>query len=228
MRPARDPRLGTGPVDLLICDCDGVLVDSEAAGNSFIARYLTDLGFPTTEEAAMDKYVGRALSAVRELVEAEFAKPLPADFVERCSEAETAAILPTVRAFPGVAEALVRIKNAGILVSVGSGGTVAKMHATLGAVGLLDQLSAWLVSSEDVGPGKPAPDVFLAAASQRGVAPSRCVVIEDSAPGIAAARAAGMGVIGFASHLAGSDLLNLGANAVATTWAEVAPLLGVG
>lgn len=227
MRGARDPRLGTGPVDLLICDCDGVLVDSEAAGNSFIARYLTDLGYPTTESAAMDKYVGRALSAVRDLVEAEFGRPLPADFVDRCSEAETAAILPTVRAFPGVGAALDTIAHAGIVISVGSGGTVAKMHATLGTVGLLDRLADWLVSSEDVGPGKPAPDVFLAAAHQRGIAPAYCVVIEDSAPGIAAARAAGMGVIGFASHLAPHELLSLGADVVAKTWVEVAPLLGV-
>ena len=226
MKSARDQRLGSGPVDLLICDCDGVLVDSEAAGNAFIATYLTELGFPTTEAEALDKYVGRAISSVRKLVEAEFGRPLPPDFVDDCSRAETAAVLPTLRTYNGINEALDRITAAGLLVSVASGGTVAKMHATLGHTGLLDRFVPWLTSSEDVGRGKPAPDVFLAAAHARAVAPQRCVVVEDSAPGIEAGLAAGMGVIGFASHLTENELLSHGAHVAVTAWDAIPGLLG--
>lgn len=223
----RDPRLGAGRVQLLICDCDGVLVDSEASGNSFIAEYLTGLGFPTTENDALAKYVGRAISSVKDLVESEFGRPLPVDFIEQCSRAETEAVLPTLRSFDGVHDALDLIASAGLLISVASGGTVEKMHATLGKTDLLDRLLPWLVSSEDVGPGKPAPDVFLAAAAQRGVEPRHCVVIEDSAPGLAAARAAGMATIGFASHLPAAELIRLGADVAVQRWPDVPALLGV-
>ncbi|KAA0935737.1 HAD family hydrolase [Streptomyces apricus] len=197
--------------DLVIFDNDGVLVDSEPISNTLLAAYLTELGHPTSYEDSLRDYMGAAMHRVHDLVEERTGERLPADFDEVFHGRVFAAFERELQPVPGASEVLEKLVADGVPYCVASSGSHERIrvgHRTTG----LDQWfdDARIFSSQDVGRGKPAPDLFLYAAERMGVAPDRCVVVEDSPLGVQAARAAGMDVYGFtamtpAERLAGAD-----------------------
>ncbi|WP_152360941.1 HAD family hydrolase [Microlunatus speluncae] len=181
--------------ELVIFDNDGVLVDSEPIANQVLADLLTGYGWPTTFQDSVNTYLGGTLQHVRDLVEPQLGRPLPADFEDQYHERLFARIETELTAVPGVADALDRID---LPTCVASSGSHPRIERTLKTVGLYDRFAGRIFSADDVTRGKPFPDLFLYAAEQSGSAPDRCVVIEDSPYGVAAGKAAGMTVIGYA------------------------------
>ncbi|MFI6358067.1 HAD family hydrolase [Streptomyces sp. NPDC050743] len=199
--------------DLVIFDNDGVLVDSEPISNRLLAGYLTELGHPTSYEDSIRDYMGSAMHRIHELVLERTGQRLPDDFDDVFHARVFAAFERELQAVAGVAGVLEKLAAGGVPSCVASSGSHARIrvgHRTTG-------LDRWfteerIFSSEDVGRGKPAPDLFLHAAERMGVAPERCLVVEDSPLGVQAAVAAGMTVYGFtamtpAAKLAGADQL---------------------
>ncbi|MFE9136929.1 HAD family hydrolase [Streptomyces sp. NPDC007355] len=184
--------------DLVIFDNDGVLVDSEPISNTLLAGYLTELGHPTSFEESVRDYMGSAMHRIHELVEERSGQRLPADFDEIFHARVFAAFQAELEAVPGVEEVLKRLSRSGVPYCVASSGSHERIRVGHRKTGL----DAWfrdeiVFSAEDVGRGKPSPDLFLHAAARMGVAPERCVVVEDSRLGVQAALAAGMDVYGF-------------------------------
>ncbi|MFC9341067.1 HAD family hydrolase [Streptomyces sp. NPDC057020] len=184
--------------DLVIFDNDGVLVDSEPISNTLLAGYLTELGHPTTYEESVRDFMGSAMHRIHELVEERSGQRLPAGFDETFHARVFAAFQAELEAVAGAAEVLKQLAEAGVPYCVASSGSHERIRVGHRKTGL----DAWfpdalVFSAEDVGRGKPAPDLFLHAASRMGVAPERCVVVEDSRLGVQAAVAAGMDVYGF-------------------------------
>ncbi|MCG0069794.1 MULTISPECIES: HAD family hydrolase [Streptomyces] len=199
--------------DLVIFDNDGVLVDSEPISNRLLAAYLTELGHPTSYEDSIRDYMGSAMHRIHELILERTGQRLPAEFDEVFHARVFAAFERELRPVAGVDGVLEKLAADGVPYCVASSGSHARIrvgHRTTG-------LDRWFAeervfSSEDVGRGKPAPDLFLYAAERMGVAPGRCVVVEDSPLGVQAAVAAGMDVYGFtamtpAERLAGAGRL---------------------
>ncbi|MEU7295619.1 HAD family hydrolase [Streptomyces exfoliatus] len=184
--------------DLVIFDNDGVLVDSEPISNTLLAGYLTELGHPTSYEESVRDYMGSAMHRIHELVEERSGQRLPVDFDEVFHARVFAAFQAELEAVVGAAEVLKQLAAAGVPYCVASSGSHERIRVGHRKTGL----DAWfrdeiVFSAEDVGRGKPSPDLFLHAASRMGVAPERCVVVEDSRLGVQAALAAGMDVYGF-------------------------------
>ncbi|WP_153539586.1 HAD family hydrolase [Streptomyces sp. RB17] len=199
--------------DLVIFDNDGVLVDSEPISNRHLATYLTELGHPTSYEDSIRDYMGSAMHRVHELVLERTGQRLPDDFDDVFHARVFAAFERELQPVAGVAGVLEKLAADGVPYCVASSGSHARIrvgHRTTG-------LDRWfpeerIFSSEDVGRGKPAPDLFLYAAERMGAAPDRCLVVEDSPLGVQAGVAAGMTVYGFtamtpAARLAGADQL---------------------
>ncbi|MFD0076747.1 HAD family hydrolase [Streptomyces sp. NPDC127166] len=184
--------------DLVIFDNDGVLVDSEPISNTLLAGYLTELGHPTTFEESVRDYMGSAMHTIHELVEERGGKKLPADFDDVFHARVFAAFQAELEVVAGAGDVLKGLAAAGVPYCVASSGSHERIRVGHRKTGL----DVWftdetIFSAEDVGRGKPAPDLFLHAAERMGVAPERCVVVEDSGPGVQAALAAGMDVYGF-------------------------------
>jgi HAD superfamily hydrolase (TIGR01509 family) len=181
--------------ELVILDCDGVLVDSEPLSNRILAERLTAIGLPTTTADSMRLYMGRSWASCVELIEERLGRPLPADFGEDYHAELFAAFTRELRPVPGVPEVLERL---GALACVASSGSHERIRRALAATGLLPRFEGRIFSAADVPRGKPAPDLFLHAAERMGARPEACAVVEDSPAGVQAARAAGMAVFGFA------------------------------
>ncbi|AEY90859.1 hydrolase [Streptomyces hygroscopicus subsp. jinggangensis 5008] len=197
--------------DLVIFDNDGVLVDSEPISNRLLAAYLTELGHPTSYEDSIRDYMGSAMHRIHDLILERTGQRLPVDFDEVFHARVFAAFERELRPVPGVAGVLEKLAADGVPYCVASSGSHARIrvgHRTTG-------LDRWfpeerIFSSEDVGRGKPAPDLFLHAAERMGVAPGRCVVVEDSPLGVQAAVAAGMDVCGFTAMTPAAKLAGAG------------------
>ncbi|MGW1465727.1 HAD family hydrolase [Streptomyces sp. NPDC002308] len=188
--------------ELVIFDNDGVLVDSEPISNTILAAYLTELGHPTTYEESLRDYMGSAVHRVHDLVLERTGGKLPDDFETTLNARVFAAFQEELAVVPGVEDVLGTLVADGVDYCVASSSGHERIRVSLHKAGL-DQWfeEEWIFSAEDVGRGKPAPDLFLHAARSMGVAPERCVVIEDSPLGVEAARAAGMDVYGFTSMM---------------------------
>ena len=190
------------PPDLVIFDCDGVLVDSEPITNALIAEEVTARGLPMAAREAGERFVGGTiLDVFRRIREAGI--DLPDDWIDTTYSAifdRLAQHTPIIEGIHGVLDAL---EAANIPFSVASNGPMRKMEITLGQNGLLDRLMPHIISPHDADIGmekaKPNPGLFLEAAARRGVAPERAVVIEDSATGARAAKAAGIVCFGYAA-----------------------------
>uniref|UniRef100_A0AAU2V496 HAD family hydrolase n=1 Tax=Streptomyces sp. NBC_00003 TaxID=2903608 RepID=A0AAU2V496_9ACTN len=184
--------------DLIIFDNDGVLVDSEPISNTILSGYLTELGHPTSYEESLRDYMGAAVHRVHDLIQERTGQVLPADFDETLHGRIFAAFERELQPVAGVTDVLGKLVADGVPYCVASSGTHERIRVGHRTAGLDEWFEEeWVFSSEDVGRGKPAPDLFLHAAERMGVAPERCVVVEDSRLGVAAARAAGMDVYGF-------------------------------
>ena len=183
---------------LVIFDCDGVLVDTEPVANRLLARLLSEEGFPISYEECRRLFVGRTMDAVRAHVEADLGRALRDDWTPYIRDKTLEAFGEGIEPVPGAGDVIHALKARGLPYCVASSGKFEKMRFTLGMTGLLPLVENVLFSAEEVRAGKPAPDLFLHAALRMGHEPSRCLVIEDSVPGVQAAVAAGMPVIGYA------------------------------
>ncbi|GGN85130.1 hydrolase [Streptomyces albiflavescens] len=199
--------------DLVIFDNDGVLVDSEPISNTILAAYLTELGHPTSYEESLRDYMGAAVHRVHDLVQERTGRRLPDDFDDVLHARVFAAFERELEPVPGAVQVLEKLAADGVPYCVASSGSHERIRVGHRKTGLDRWFDEGRVfSSQDVGRGKPAPDLFLHAAERMGVRPQRCVVVEDSPLGVRAANAAGMDVYGFtamtpAARLAGATQL---------------------
>jgi HAD superfamily hydrolase (TIGR01509 family) len=210
-------------IGLIIFDCDGVLVDSEVISCRAHAETLTRHGYPITADQVLKRFLGVSDREARMTIEAELGRNLPRDFEAQMKQSALQRYADELRTIPYVGEAIAAILQP---KCVASSGTPEKIHHGLTCVGLYGLLSPHIFSATQVKRGKPAPDLFLFAAGQMKVAPERCIVIEDSTPGITGARAAGMVVLGFCggSHCAPGYATTLRAAGAAMTFDDMRQL----
>lgn len=182
--------------DLVIFDCDGVLVDSEPLTNQVMVENLAGYGLVMTADEAMARFMGGTMKGVMEQAR-KMGAPLPDDWLDEIYGAMFERLAAEVELVPGVDGVLDALDHAAVPYAVGSNGPHNKMAITLRRTGLWDRLSGRLFSGYDVARPKPAPDVYLAAAAALGIPPARCAVVEDSASGAKAGKAAGMTTFGF-------------------------------
>jgi HAD superfamily hydrolase (TIGR01509 family) len=201
---------------VVIFDCNGVLVDSEALVTQVLSDEFRRAGFALTPEIISRFFTGRRLADVSQDVERAAGRPLPADFASKVGQAVLDRFRTDLRPTPHVAQALSWVRGR---KCVASSSSLHRIRATLEATGLIKFFDPYLFSAAQVGRGKPAPDLFLHVAKRMLVVPQDCIVVEDSAVGVTAAIAAGMRAIGFvggshASSRLGEHLMSLGASAI--------------
>ena len=186
-------------VDLIIFDCDGVLVDSEVISCRAHADVLSRHGYPITADQVFERFLGRSTRQANLEIEAELGRKLPDEYHAELQDELFGSFEAGLEAVSGIHDVLDQITQR---VCVASSGSPQRMRVSLGSTSLYERLSPNIFSASQVRNGKPAPDLFLFAAGEMKVPPERCIVIEDSVAGIAGARAAGMTVFGFhgASH----------------------------
>ena len=212
----------TRPIELVIFDCDGVLVDTERLAVRVDVQVLAALGWPLTEQEVIDRFLGRSDAYMTAEIEAHLGRRLPADWEDQFRHLYTVTFAASLAPVPGVVDALDRIA---LPTCVASSGTHAKIRYTLGLTGLYERFAGRIFSVEDVTRGKPAPDLFLHAAKRMGVDPTACVVVEDSPYGVEAARAAGMRAFGFAGGLTRAERLEGPATIVFTDMRDLPGLI---
>ncbi|MEW1568976.1 HAD family hydrolase [Streptomyces sp. NPDC093509] len=192
------------PIELVIFDCDGVLVDSERIAARVQVTLGVELGWPLTEDEVVDRFIGRSHAAIREQVAARLGEDTAATWSERFEQLHREAVDADLAPVEGLPEALDALT---LPTCIASSGSHDKMRHTLGRTGLYERFVGRIFSATEVSHGKPAPDLFLHAARQMGVDPAACVVVEDSQPGVRAARAAGMRSFGYAGGLTPAERL---------------------
>lgn len=210
--------------ELVIFDCDGVLIDSERLAVRVDVEMLNELGWALTEDEVIERFVGRSDRDTRAAIEAHLGRPLPEGWGEQMERLYRAAFAAELEPVPGIVEALDAISEP---TCIASSGTHDHLRYTLGLTGLYERFAGRIFSAEDVREGKPAPDLFLFAAEQMGVAPAQCVVVEDSRSGVLAARAAGIRVLAFAGGLTPAQLLAGPGTTVFEAMRELPGLLGL-
>lgn len=211
---------------LVIFDCDGVLVDSEAISNRIMAEAIEAAGVPITYDECRARFVGGTLQRVIDTVEEWRGKPLPAGWKEDFEARRNDAFRRELEAVPGAAATVEVVRNSGTPLCVASSGSLAKMALTLELTGLRPFFGDNLFSADMVAHGKPAPDLFLYAAEQMGQVPENCVVVEDSLLGVTAAVAAGMRVLAYTGEAEADALKAAGAQPF-DAMAELPELLGI-
>jgi HAD superfamily hydrolase (TIGR01509 family) len=179
----------------VLFDCDGTLVDSELVGNLALAQELARAGIVETGESLTARFRGHRLADMLASLQAAHGVALPAGFVADYRRRAEAMLETDVVAMPGAAEMLAGL---GLPACIVSNGPLAKIRQTLRVSGLAAHFGDRLFSAYEVGAWKPDPGLFLHAARAMGVAPADCVVVDDGAPGIEAARRAGMRALWFA------------------------------
>ena len=190
--------------ELVVFDCDGVLVDSEVIAVRVDQLVLADLGWQLALEEIVERFVGRSEADFVAAVQEQLGIELGEGWDRKYEPWYRAAFERELAAVDGVVEALDGIR---IPQCVASSGSHAKMRRTLGQTGLWHRFEGRIFSASEVANGKPAPDLFLHAAGTLGTAPERCAVVEDSARGVRAARAAGMHVFAYAGGVTRAERL---------------------
>jgi HAD superfamily hydrolase (TIGR01509 family) len=201
----------SAPFQLLILDCDGVLVDSERIVAGIMAELLAGEGLRLPVAEILARYIGHSGEAGRRLIERDLGQVLPERFFHALRQRTSEALGTDLRPVDGVVEALAEIE---VPTCVASNGSRQKMDRSLAFTGLAVRFAGRLFSAADVARPKPAPDLLLHAARTLGAAPERCAVVDDTVVGIQAAVAAGMTAFGFAAG-------NVGAAALARAGARV-------
>ncbi|MGN2247972.1 HAD family hydrolase [Frateuria sp. GZRR35] len=210
------------PPGLVIFDCDGVLVDSEPIANRVFARMLAEQGLVFDDRQMDELFLGRTMAHCLALVADRLGRALPDDFEARHDRRLFDALAAELAPVPGVVQVL---DGLALPFCVASNGGPDKVRFSLERVGLLPRFEGRLFSAAQVARGKPAPDLFLHAARCMDVAPAACVVVEDSPAGVAGGVAAGMRVLGFASHTPAARLRDAGAHDLFTAMDELPTLL---
>lgn len=215
--------------DLILFDCDGVLVDSEIIAAEVESKLLRDSGFDITAEDMCIRFAGMDWKSILLTIEQESDIPVSAQLLDKSEKLLDAALARRVRIIEGVRSALSRLTEQRCICSNSS---TPRLDLMLTKVGLKPYFQGHIYSAKDLGPDrtKPRPDIYLHGAKQFDVNPARCLVIEDSVHGVHAARAAGMRVIGFTggSHTYPSHadrLIDAGAETVIARMAELPPMV---
>ena len=207
---------------MVIFDCDGVLVDSERLTHQVVVDMLAEHGVALGFDEAVDRFIGMSMANGLVQLKALLGGTLPDDFLPEMGRRTRAAFRAGLTTVPGVEAVIDGLQRP---FCVASNGNHAKVNFTLGHTGLLPRFTGRIFTADDVAHPKPAPDLFLLAARTLGALPAHTTVVEDTPTGVAAARAAGMRVIGFAAMTPAGRLQAAGADAIAHDMATVAALL---
>ena len=183
-----------GRIDALIFDCDGTLVDSEQLSAELLARLLDERGVRTTVDAILPIYRGERLQDVVEHLGRLYPQVAPADFLAEYRQRSLPWLRARLQPMPGAVELVRRLR---VAKCVASNGPREKIETSLDCAGLLDDFRGRVISAYEVGAWKPDPELIRHAARRMGVAPERCLVVDDSLPGLRAGLAAGVRVVGF-------------------------------
>jgi HAD superfamily hydrolase (TIGR01509 family) len=189
--------------DLVIFDCDGVLIDSERLAVRTESQILTELGWPLTEADVIERFVGRSARYMQTAIEEKIGRRVnwQVEFELRVREVCERELVPV----EGVLAALDEIT---VPSCVASSSSHSMLSFKLGLTGLAERFAGRIFSADDVAHGKPDPAVFLFAAAAMGAAPDRCAVIEDSVSGVEAGVAAGMSVFAFSGGVTSAAKLD--------------------
>ena len=210
------------PIELVIFDCDGVLVDSEILTVEIEARVLTEMGIPMTSADVVREFMGKSDANMHAELTQLMGVDAAIEFDRITSNEVIAAFQDRLAAVDGVEVLIDALHANGIATCVASSGTHTKMQFTLGRTGLWSRFQGRIFSATEVEHGKPAPDVFVHAAQRMRFAPEHCAVIEDSVYGVQAAIAAGMQAFGYAGGLTSEPVLR---EAGATTFNNMRELV---
>lgn len=188
--------------ELVIFDCDGVLVDSEPISMEVLIEMIGEAGRDVSEDEAYDRFLGKSLASICEILRTDFGLMMQPIHLEAMRERLYSRFARELQPIDGVKAALGALMAMGCRNCVASSSQPERVRLSLSVTGLLDELGGHIFSASMVDRGKPAPDLFLYAAEEMRTPPPACLVIEDSVAGISAAKAAGMRVFGFvgASH----------------------------
>lgn len=216
------------PPGLVIFDCDGVLVDSEPISNALLAEALGQLGLTLSMAETSRIFVGLSWPDCIRKIELLTGRPVPGGWEADLRARELEVFRHRLRPVSGVRRVIHRLQVKNVPFCVASSGGIDKMRLTLGVTDLLPEFEHVLFSAQMVARGKPHPDLFLHAAREMGETPDRCTVIEDSAHGVTAGRAAGMRVLAYAADPdCDRDALRAAGGEVFMHMHEVPPLLGL-
>jgi HAD superfamily hydrolase (TIGR01509 family) len=214
-----------GRFELLILDCDGVLVDSERIVARLMAEVLAEHGHALGPDEILARYIGHSGPTGRRLLEADLGQALPDSVFQTLRERTATAFARELRPVDGVVAALDAIA---IPQCVATNGGRDKMEASLEATGLASRFRGRSFSASEVRHGKPAPDLLLLAAATMGTAPARCAVVDDTVVGVRAGVAAGMTVFGYAASSAHVPALTAAGAIAFGRMSELPALLGGG
>ena len=209
--------------DLVIFDCDGVLVDSEVVAVGVIQRVLVDVGWALSIDEIVERFVGGSKENFNAQVSEYLGQPLAPEWNAKYTPWYDEAFQRDLRAVTGVENAIDALR---IPSCVASNSSYQRVRSSLELTGLLDRFEGRIFSAQDVGHPKPAPDVYLSAAQRMGVTPARCVVVEDSKYGVQAARAAEMSVLGYAGGLTPASWLEGDRTTIFTSMDDLVSLIG--
>ena len=205
----------TDPLRMVIFDCDGVLIDSEALCDRVVAASLTELGWPIAAEECHRQFLGWSFYDMVPVIEARIGRTIGAEWVDGLVARVSAVFAQEVEPVPGALDALTGTSALGLPWRIASNSSRAEMSAKFSRVGWDALVQGRVHSAAEIigrgGRGKPAPDVFLEAAAAEGIAPAHCLVIEDSVAGARAAQAAGMACLGYCPDNDGAALRAVGA-----------------
>ncbi len=184
-------------IDLVIFDCDGVLVDSEPLANEELRKALAEQGLDMSFDEVVETFVGLSMNKVVNIAGGKLGHDLPDDFLDRLQVKTFAAFEQDLKPVEGIRDILTQLQDMPQKICVASSGSFEKMDVTLGLTGLKGFFQGNIFSASQVKRGKPYPDLYLYAAEQMDSDPARCLVIEDSLPGVQGAVAAGMDVLAY-------------------------------
>jgi HAD superfamily hydrolase (TIGR01509 family) len=208
--------------DLVIFDCDGVVVDSERIAHDVFGAFIRSLGARMTDAEMQHHFLGRRLAECVAIVEQVTGRPTPPGALDAYKKERDRVLREQVTPIPGVREVIEGLR---VPYCLASSGDFDKMRVTLGTTKLMPLFEGRIYSATQVPQGKPAPDIFLFAAQQMGADPARSAVIEDSVNGVLAGVAAGMTTFGFAGLVPAARLTEAGAAATFTHMRELPALL---
>jgi HAD superfamily hydrolase (TIGR01509 family) len=217
--------------EAVLFDCDGVLADSERITNGVLRDMLGEMGWALSREECMRIFVGKAVKDEAALIQARTGRQLTDDWMMKFRERRNERLMREVQAVPGALDAVARLH--GLLagrIACASGADLPKVRMQLDKCGFMPFLQGRIFSGHDLARSKPAPDVYLAAASAVHVAPQRCLVVEDTVTGVTAGVAAGATVFGYSPRESGHDtphaLRQAGAELIFSHMGDLPELLG--
>lgn len=208
-------------MDAIVFDCDGVLVDSERLLVAVHQHVFKEMGWSASTDEIAERFVGKSGPHFQAAVRAVFGE-LPDDWRDPYNHLYERALREELKAIDGVEAALQRLH---LPKAVASNSKRGRVIQSLTTTRLLHHFDGRIVGADDVGQPKPAPDVYLGAASLLGVPPHRCIAVEDSPTGVAAAKAAGMYVLGFGGGLTERGVLSAAGAHVFMSMEELPPLV---